>query len=170
MKDNKTLIYWLDATGPSDFDEIVRLTIIDTNNKVLFNHLFNPKLVSYWVPELNGIDPDDLADEPAFDDFKDEIQEIFNSADKLVTFYAHTEYLKEQGVKIPTSIPIDDLADAFRVMGDATDTIENLCDYYGYTQLPKYILDRTGIGNAKAVNYCYHEMERYRRAQAKNKN
>ena len=40
MEDNKTLIYWLDTTGPEDFDEIVRLTIIDTNNKVLFNSTF----------------------------------------------------------------------------------------------------------------------------------
>lgn len=41
MADSKTLIYWLDATGPEDFDEIVRLTLIDAGNKVLFNHVFS---------------------------------------------------------------------------------------------------------------------------------
>lgn len=89
---------------------------------------------------------------------------IFNQANKLVTFYAHTEYLEEQGVKIPTNTQIDDLADDFRVMGDESNTIEKLCDYYGFTQLPKNILDRTGVINAKAVNHCYKEMI-YRKVQ-----
>ena len=31
---NKELIYWVDLTGPAVLDEIVRLTIVDINNKI----------------------------------------------------------------------------------------------------------------------------------------
>ena len=46
---NKELIYWADLTGPAVLDEIVRLTIMDTNNNVLFNHTFNTRLVDWLV-------------------------------------------------------------------------------------------------------------------------
>ncbi|WP_182596981.1 hypothetical protein [Limosilactobacillus rudii] len=45
----------------------------------------------------------------------------------------------------------------------AEDNIEYMCDYYGYS-LPSDIMKRTGINNAKAVNYCYHQMQYYRQA------
>ena len=45
---NKELIYWVDLTGPAVLDEIVRLTIMDTNDNVLFNHIFSTKLVDWW--------------------------------------------------------------------------------------------------------------------------
>ena len=48
MNDKQTLIYWVDLTGPAALDEIVRLTIMDTNDNVLFNHAFNTKLVDWW--------------------------------------------------------------------------------------------------------------------------
>ena len=56
---NKELIYWADLTGPAVLDEIVRLTIMDTNNNALFNHTFNTRLVDWWCSDLNGISPDD---------------------------------------------------------------------------------------------------------------
>ena len=45
---NKELIYWIDLTGPAVLDEIVRLTIVDVNDNILFNHTFNTKLVDWW--------------------------------------------------------------------------------------------------------------------------
>ncbi|MGN1283615.1 MAG: hypothetical protein ACI4UB_07370 [Limosilactobacillus sp.] len=164
MEDNKTLIYWLDATGSEDFDEIVRLTIIDTDNKVLFNSTFCTKLVDWWYSELNGIRPEDTYEAPLLDKYKNEIQSIFNKASKLITFNQTIEYLKRQGITISTNTVIEDLADRFRVMGDDTDTIDNLCIYYGYP-LPNNILNRTGVDYAKAINFCWHKMEIYRQAQ-----
>ena len=72
--------------------------------------------------------------------------------------------LEKQGITIPTNTVVEDLADSFRVTGDATDTIDNLCIYYGY-DLPTNIYNRTGLDYAKAINYCWHEMERYKEAQ-----
>ena len=65
---------------------------------------------------------------------------------------------------MPTNTVVDDLADPFRVAGDATDTIDNLCIYYGY-DLPTNIYNRTGLDYAKAINYCWQEMNRYCQAQ-----
>ena len=56
---DKELIYWVDLTGPESIDEIVRLTIINTNNNVLFNHLFCPKVADYWDSDINGIEPEE---------------------------------------------------------------------------------------------------------------
>lgn len=163
MKYNE-LIYWIDLTGPAVLDEIVRLTIIDINNKVLFNHTFNTKLVDYWDSNINGIKPEDTYRKRIFNDYKKEIQLIFNQTNRLVTFYSSSFFLKKQGIKFSNK-QIIDVADDFRVLGDEEDTIDNLCDYYGYTSLPKNIYNRTGIDNAKAINFCHNEMNKYRKAQ-----
>ena len=164
MNDKQTLIYWVDLTGPAVLDEIVRLTIMDTNDNILFNHSFNPKMVDWWYSDLNGIRPEDTYNEQTFESYKDEIQKIFNRANKLITFNASNFFLEKQGVTIPTNTAVEDLADPFRVLGDANDTIDNLCAYYGYP-LSDNIYNRTGVDYAKAINYCWHEMERYKEAQ-----
>ena len=163
MKENKTLIYWVDLTGPAPLDEIVRLTIMDTNDNVLFNHIFSTKLVDWWYSDLNGIKPEETFNQQQFEYYKNKIQTIFNHASKLITFNSSTFFLDKQGIKLSNN-RIDDLANPFRVTGDENDTIDNLCAYYGYN-LPTNIYERSGIDYAKAVNYCYHEMENYRQAQ-----
>lgn len=97
---NKELIYWVDLTGPAVLDEIVRLTIMDTNDNVLFNHIFSTKLVDWWYSDLNGIRPEDTYNEQTFESYKDEIQKIFNRANKLITFNASNFFLEKQGIKI----------------------------------------------------------------------
>lgn len=84
MNDKQTLIYWLDATGGEEFDEIIRLTIIDTNNKDLFNSTFCTKLVDWWYSDLNGIKPEDTYKAPLLENYKDKIQSIFNKASKIM--------------------------------------------------------------------------------------
>ena len=163
MNDKQTLIYWVDLTGPAALDEIVRLTIMDTNDNVLFNHTFNTKLVDWWYSELNGIKPEETYNEQPFSNYKNEIQSIFNKASKLITFNSSTFFLEKKGIDLSKK-RIDDLADPFRVAGDASDTIDNLCTYYGY-DLPTNIYNRTGVEYTKAINYCWHEMERYKEAQ-----
>ena len=163
MSDKQTLIYWVDLTGPAPLDEIVRLTIMDTNDNVLFNHTFNTKLVDWWYSELNGIKPEETYNEQPFSNYKNKIQTIFNHASKLITFDSSTFFLEKQGINLSKK-KIDDLADPFRVLGDANDTIDNLCTYYGY-DLPNNIYNRTGIDYAKAINYCWREMNKYRQAQ-----
>lgn len=160
---NKELIYWADLTGPAVLDEIVRLTIMDTNNNALFNHTFNTRLVDWWYSDLNGISPDDTYNEKPFSEYKDEIQSIFNDTSKLITFNSSTFFLEKQGINLSNK-QIDDLADPFRVTGDENDTIDNLCAYYGYP-LSDNIYSRTGIDYTRAINYCFHEMENYRKAK-----
>lgn len=164
MNDKQTLIYWLDATGGEEFDEIIRLTIIDTNNKDLFNSTFCTKLVDWWYSDLNGIKPEDTYKAPLLENYKDKIQSIFDRASKIITFNPTITYLKRQGITISTDTLVEDLADYFRVMGDETDTIDNLCIYYGYP-LPDNIFSRTGVDYAKAINFCWHKMMEYSQAQ-----
>ena len=160
---NKELIYWVDLTGPAPLDEIVRLTIMDTNDNVLFNHTFNTKLVDWWYSDLNGIKPEETFNQQQFENYKNKIQSIFNRASRLITFDSSTFFLEKQGINLSKK-KIDDLADPFRVAGDENDTIDNLCIYYGY-DLPTNIYNRTGLDYAKAINYCWREMERYKEAQ-----
>lgn len=162
MINKKDLVYWLDLTGPADCDEIIRLTIIDTNNNVLFNHEFGTELVGYWGSHINGIDPDDVITKPLFSHYKKEVQTTFNKASKIITFYGYPLTLQAQGITFP-NVSVDDLSDDFRIMADeGNDTIENMCTYYGYP-LTRDIMKRTGVDNAKAVNYCYHMMHYYRK-------
>ena len=166
MNDKQTLIYWLDATGGEEFDEIIRLTIIDTNNKDLFNSTFCTKLVDWWYSDLNGIKPEDTYKAPLLENYKYKIQSIFNKASKIITFNPTINYLKRQGITISPNTAILDLADYFRVLGDENDTIDNLCTYYGYS-LPDNIYQRTGLDYTQAINFCWHEMKEYQKAQEK---
>ena len=160
---NRELVYWVDLTGPAALDEIVRLTIMDTNDNVLFNHIFSTKLVDWWYSDLNGIKPEETFNQQQFENYKNKIQSIFNRSSRLITFDSSTFFLEKQGINLSKK-KIDDLADPFRVAGDATDTIDNLCIYYGY-DLPTNIYNRTGLDYAKAINYCWREMNKYRQAQ-----
>lgn len=163
MINKKELVYWLDLTGPADFDEIIRLTIIDTDNNVLFDHEFGTELVGYWDSHINGIDPDDVITKPLFNSYKKEVQSLFNQASKIITFYGYPLLLQSKGINFP-NVPVDDLSGDFRVMADdSADTLENMCAYYGYN-IPSNVMARTGVDNAMAVNYCYHMMQRYRKA------
>ena len=164
MSDKQTLIYWVDLTGPAVLDEIVRLTIIDTNDNVLFNQKFSTKMVDWWYSNLNGIKPESTYNEQPFSKYKNKIQLIFNRASRLITFNGFTFFLEKQGITISTNTILEDLAAPFRVTGDENDTIDNLCIYYGYN-LPTNIYNRTGLDYAKAINYCWHEMESNRKAQ-----
>ena len=109
MSNKQTLIYWVDLTGPAALDEIVRLTIMDTNDNVLFNHAFNTKLVDWWYSDLNGIKPEETFNQQQFENYKNKIQTIFNHASKLITFNASTFFLEKQGVTIPTNTILEDL-------------------------------------------------------------
>ena len=93
---NKKLVYWIDLTGPAALDEIVRLTIIDTNNKVLFNHTFSTKLVDYWDSDINGIIPEDTYKERPFDNYKKETYRI----NKLLTLLTISEYLAMMKIQL----------------------------------------------------------------------
>ena len=97
---NKELIYWVDLTGPAVFDEIVRLTIMDINNNVLFNHTFNTKLVDWWYSDLNGIKPEETFNQQQFENYKNKIQTIFNHASKLITFNASTFFFPVCKIKL----------------------------------------------------------------------
>lgn len=162
---NKELVYWVDLTGPAVLDEIVRLTIMDTNDNVLFNHIFSTKLVDWWYSDLNGIKPEETFNQQQFENYKDEIQSIFNNASKLITFNASTYFFNRQDIDLSIK-KIDDLADPFRVTGDENDTINSLCTYYGYP-LPDNIYNRTGIDYVKAIKFCWQQMKTYRKAQEK---
>ena len=37
---NRELVYWVDLTGPAALDEIVRLTIMDTNDNILLRLVY----------------------------------------------------------------------------------------------------------------------------------
>ena len=117
MSNKQTLIYWVDLTGPAALDEIVRLTIMDTNDNVLFNQKFGTEMVDWWYSDLNGIRPEETFDKPLFQEYKNEIQEIFNSADKLVTFYPSNTYIKKQTMFIHSNTMTIDLADLFCFLG-----------------------------------------------------
>ena len=114
---NRELVYWVDLTGPAALDEIVRLTIMDTNDNVLFNQKFSTEMVDWWYSDLNGIRPEDTYNERLFEDYKNKIQKTFNNARRLITFNSSTFFLNKQGVIIPTNTILEDLADPFRVAG-----------------------------------------------------
>src|SRR5699024_5793220 len=100
---------------------------MDTNDNVLFTHMFNTRLAAWWYSDLNSIKPEETYNEQPFSHYKNETQSICHQASRLITFKSFTSVFDKQGVTIPTDPAVDDLADPFRVLGDANDTIDSLC-------------------------------------------
>lgn len=88
MNDNeklKTIVLDTETTGLyPGYDEILQLSIIDKNGNTLFNEYIRPKNNREWAEAqaVNGISPENIAECPTFDYYRNTIQAIFDSADE----------------------------------------------------------------------------------------
>ena len=74
---NKYIIIDTETTGfhPYDGDELLQVSIIDTDGNVLFDEYFKPQHRTEWkeAEQVNGISPEMVADRPAISEKISEI-------------------------------------------------------------------------------------------------
>ena len=108
----KTIVFDCEFTGLDvNSDEIIQLSIINDNGKVLFDHYFKPEKKEKWEEtyEIHNITPELVANEKHFSYYKEELQEIFDTAEKIVGYGTEMdlEFLSKSGIKIDENKIID---------------------------------------------------------------
>jgi DNA polymerase III epsilon subunit-like protein len=127
MNDNeklKTIVLDTETTGLyPGYDEILQLSIIDKNGNTLFNEYIRPKNNREWAEAqaVNGISPENVAECPTFDYYRNTIQAIFDSADEIIGYNTGFDlaFLKYSGIQInPEAVIIDVMEEFAEIYGE----------------------------------------------------
>lgn len=90
----RILFFDLELTGFYDRDEILSITIIDGNGKLVMDTLVKPTHTSKWkrTEKIHGITPEMVADSPTLDMLVPDIKRIFDNADHIIAYGISTDY------------------------------------------------------------------------------
>lgn len=77
-----------ETTGVSEYDELLQVTVIDDNEKILLETYLRPQRMMVWkeAEKVNHITYDMVKDAPNPVDIKDQLQDIFNKAEKIIGY------------------------------------------------------------------------------------
>ena len=85
-----TIVVDTETTGlhPEIDDELLQVSIIDDQGKILFNRLIRPTIRTSWedAMQVNHITPEMVKDAPNIVDIRKPIQDIFDYADKIIGY------------------------------------------------------------------------------------
>lgn len=90
----KILFFDLELTGFYDRDEILSITIIDAEGKLIMDTLVKPTHTKKWkrTEKIHGITPDMVEDAPTLSELTPRIKEIFEGADNLIAYGVSTDF------------------------------------------------------------------------------
>ena len=101
-------------------DELLQISIISEEKKVLFNSYIKPQRAKCWddAMAVNGISPEMVADAPEITDVRDYIQDIVDSADEVLGYNTvfDIRFLNAAGIMVDKPI-----IDAMRLLGKRED-------------------------------------------------
>lgn len=174
---NKSNIIVLDTetTGlnPSTGDELLQLSIIDSNGSILFNEHFKPQIAAEWpqAMEVNKITPEFVADKKPARYFLDVIQNIFDNADIIVGYNTNFDlrFIKSLGVEISNKSQIIDVMENFAIIYGAYDEkkgnpkrqkLTKCAEYYNFDWSTTGTHAHDSLGDAYATLHCYKEIEK----------
>ncbi len=94
MQREKVLFFDLELTGFYDHDEILSITVVDGNGKLVMDTLVKPTHTKKWTrtEKIHGITPDMVTDAPLLSDIIPQIKEIFENADNLIAYGVSTDF------------------------------------------------------------------------------
>ena len=98
----RILFFDLELTGFYDRDEILSITVIDGNGKLIMDTLVKPTHTSKWkrTEKIHGITPEMVENSPTLEMITPDIKSIFAEADHIIAYgvstdYSHIKYIYE---------------------------------------------------------------------------
>lgn len=162
----------VETTGLSSIeDEILQLSIIDGNSKVLFNEYIRPKGIAEW-PEaeaINHISPTMVEDKTTIDAYLPQLNDIFSAAELIVGYNIDAFdlfFIKEAGIHVPEdTMTYDVMLEFAPVYGEWNDYFQEyrwqklaVCaDYYGYQSHGSF---HDSLEDVRATLHCFYTMTR----------
>ena len=158
----------IETTGVDKLkDEIVQLSIINGNGKVLFNSYIKPTNHTEW-PEteaVHGISPEMVTNNPTMMDVLPAINAILANAELVVGYNSDKfdiPFLKNKGVVFPTNVTTSDVMLVFApIYGDWNDyhksyrwqKLTTCAKYYGYE-----FKAHDSLEDVRATLYCFYRI------------
>ena len=127
--ESKTLVIDTETTGlDPEMDELLQVSIIDSDGNALFNSYFKPCAKSWAdAQRVNGISPEMVQGAPSISEKIAEINEIMTQADKIIGYNTSfdLDFLNNNGLIISEGAEIVDVMEMFApIYGEWS-------DYYG---------------------------------------
>lgn len=150
-------------------DELLQVSIIDNNGNTLFDEFVKPLLTTRWdeAMAVNGITPEMVSNKPSILEFKQELINIINSADKIVGYNTQfdLDFLSSVGIENEKAEVVDVMQDFAEVYGEWNDNdncykFHNLTTcafYYGYD----WNNDKAhnSLSDCQATLFCYQQLQ-----------
>lgn len=156
----KLIVIDLETTGLDlEKDEILQISIIDSNYNTLVNKYFNPEYIKEWkqAEAVHGITPEMVKGKLSFKNYIQRVQAIINESDRIVVYNGKSfdlQLLARYGIKIDYSKAYDLMLEVDNVYHRWFKLTE-LADYYAYE-----FKAHDSLEDVKATLYCYYKFRK----------
>lgn len=153
----------------ADTDELLQVSIIDSQDNTLFNSYIKPLFTENWdgAMAVNHITPEMVANAPNIIEVKQEINKIINSANVIVGYNTDFDlsFLSAVGIENSKATVIDVMQDFADIYGEWSDKygcnkwqkLTKCAEYYGYDWENDTAHD--SLADCRATLYCYKKMK-----------
>ena len=170
---NKYIIIDTETTGfhPYDGDELLQVSIIDTDGNVLFDEYFKPQHRTKWkeAEQVNGISPEMVADRPAISEKISEINAIIENSDTIIGYNTQFDigFLKANGAIVPDDLEtVDVMEDFAKIYGEWNSArgsykwqkLTRAAEYYGYDWSQRAETAHNSLGDCYATLFVYDKI------------
>ena len=168
--DNRYIVIDTETTGLDPIvDELLQVSIIDNNGNTLFDEFVKPLLTTHWdeAMAVNGITPEMVSNKPSILEFKQELINIINSADKIVGYNTQfdLDFLSSVGIENKNAEVVDVMLDFAEVYGEWSENygcykwqkLTTCAEYYNYDWGSDIAHD--SLSDCRATLFCYQQLQ-----------
>lgn len=170
LKENEIIIVDTETTGlDSVTDELLQVSIIDSQGNTLFNSYIKPLFTENWdgAMAVNHITPEMVANAPNIFEVKQEINRILNSANIIVGYNTNFDlsFLSAVGIENSNAIIVDVMILFAEIYGEWSEIhndykwqkLTKCAEYYCYDWSSETAHD--SLADCKATLYCYKKIQ-----------
>lgn len=163
---SKKIVFDIETTGLSAYDEILQISVIDGEGSVLINSYVKPYTFLEWkdAERINNISPEMIKDAPYLHELVTDLQRIFYSAKTWIAYNGNFDlsFLKCIGIRPNEDTIIEDVMfDFAEFYGEWNDYFQsfkwqklgNCASYFGYE-----FNAHDSLEDVKATLYCYNKL------------
>ncbi len=140
-------------------DEVLQISIIDGMYNTLLNEYCKPDIIQEWkeAEAVHGITKEMVKDKPSFHHYANKVQELINSADRVISFNGLTfdiKLLQRYGIHIDETKNYDLMLKA-NLAHNTCYSLVKLAHHYGYE-----FKGHDSLEDTKASLYCYYKFNK----------
>lgn len=167
----KTIVIDTETTGlDPEMDELLQVSIIDSDGNTLFDSYFKPCVLSWDdAQRVNGISPEMVKDAPGISEKIAEINEIMFQADKIIGYNVgfDLDFLRNNGLILSDDAKvIDVMLDFADIYGEYSEyfgsckwqKLTTAANYYGYDWSSRPEGAHNSLADCYATLYVYEKI------------